>query len=52
MARNILLRFEPKDELIVLIDKVAKKLGVTGSGLAKIALYDYCNKILNMGEKK
>jgi hypothetical protein len=50
MKRNILLRFEPEDELIKRVDQVAKKLKNTNSGVTKIALYEFCNKIL--GENK
>ena len=44
--RNILLRFEEEDELIIKIDEVSRKLGNTGSGVTKLALYEFCNKIL------
>lgn len=44
--RNILLRFEEDDELIIKIDLVSKKLGNTKAGVTKLALYEFCNKIL------
>ncbi|MDP3966022.1 MAG: hypothetical protein Q8Q04_00645 [archaeon] len=44
--RNILLRFEEEDELISKIDEVAKKLGNTNSGITKLALFEFCKKIL------
>ena len=47
--RIIILRFKPSDELILAVDKATEKLKITNSGIAKIALYEYCKKIL---EKK
>lgn len=47
MTRNILLRFEANNELILLIDKVAKKLGNTNSGVTKLALWEFVNRVLN-----
>ena len=44
--RNILLRFEEDDKLILLIDQVAKKLGNTKSGITKIALFEFCRNVL------
>ena len=43
-----MVRFEDDDDLIELIDKIAKKLAITKSGMAKCALYDYCIKIQEM----
>ena len=45
--RNILLRLEEDDELIQIVDAVSKKLGNTNAGTTKLALYEFCNKILN-----
>lgn len=45
MARNILLRFNPNESLIKLIDDISQKLGVTGSALARMAIYDYCMRL-------
>lgn len=42
--RNILLRFDDQDELIILIDKVRKALRISASDLTKLSLYFYCNQ--------
>lgn len=47
MSRNILLRFDANDELIVLIDKVAEKLKNTNAGVTKMALYEFCKRVIN-----
>jgi len=46
MARTIILRFDANDELILAVDKVAKKLKNTNAGVAKLSLYEFCKKIL------
>jgi hypothetical protein len=48
--RAIILRFKDKDKLIIDLDKVAKILGNTNAGATRIAIYEFCNKIL--GDKK
>ena len=45
--RNILLRFSPKDDLILLVDKVAEKLSLTNASLTKISLQKFCEESLN-----
>jgi len=52
MARNILLRFNENEELIKLIDKTSKKLGVTNSSLTRFALFEYCKLILGQKNAK
>ena len=52
MSRNILLRFGANDELILLVDKVAEKLKNTNAGITKVALYEFCNKILNQEDER
>jgi len=48
--RNILLRFNEQDEIILLVDKVAKKLGTSASALTKTALYFYCSQFEKGGK--
>jgi len=50
--RAIILRFDSNDELILLIDKVKKKLHNPMSAIAKSALWEYCQKILNENGRK
>lgn len=49
MGKQILVRLENKEDLLYLIEKATKKLGITKSGLARVALHEYCNKV--MGEE-
>ena len=44
--RIIILRFNPNDSLILAADKVAEKLRNTKAGITKLALHEFCNKIL------
>lgn len=44
--RIIILRFEPSDGLILAVDQVAQRLKSTKAGVTKLALYEFCNKIL------
>lgn len=46
MVRRILIRLEETDELAMISDSVAKILSMTKAALAKLALFEYCNKVL------
>ncbi len=50
--RAIINRFDSNDELILLVDRVRKKLHISATAITKTALWEYCNKILKEDGKR
>lgn len=55
MVRVLFLRLNPNEELLLQLDELKKKLRLPLTSIARIALFEYCHKILKQdknGENK
>jgi len=52
MGRILLVRLDPNEDLVQLLDELKKKLGLPLTSIARSALWQYCKENLEDGKRK